>query len=994
MEERGPCQLSSSATSCSLEDQRRVCSNGTILRGERHQRKCINLMASRKMLPFFLIASLLIFFSSSIVKAEKFNMDNPNDKDMESVIHIGMKLSAPNCSVTPSPTLVPDASMYVIQCPTNTSELTVEFQEGVSYKQILNPQSRQPIKKLTYQLDAWGAAASRTLMVCSEQKQPNTCNEVQLLAKKRSAEVPSGQRVILFRSTGEKIPLFASRSSEYEFTAYENEPIELMIEATDHFFVDQRSLMPERGFINQTLTFSFRPRGHQDRRIIYFTDKDHESLSSLTLVAKTLPSTNPQIASLFPSDGRFDPLFSSDQYAYYLRVPEGTLSGYLRITMKDDKKAHCMYKAADGTIKAVIGTGLTELIDYGSLNDPAVITLDCWHPLNEMEHVKYLIQVVQEKDGTTLLKGLDLVGDRFQQAFDPLLQGPYVANIDDSKSEKSWVVVRARPKNKKAKVYVDGFPCDDMGYSPYFHLDSRESRTFKVAVRTPRNAVAEVYEISVRRIAPKLWKSTQLASALSWMGTIASATRAYHFLVNFRLIQWLSLFSKVPGTPDVWHSYTALFNDLNFQFPTSDNFIRIGMTEDDFSRMFADSAGRSNNMRKLAEELSDDIGLRYHESENESDLRDGKVPRVVERSGDEWISVEADPIVQLFHESNVLLERQKVLDSAKRIGIDDERLAMEIGNEDFFNCDESDPDLCHQSSSETVKIPKNRLARRLQDQNGIRSKVTSDERIKLEAAYRDVQNLKSYVQALLLTVQLGIVVACVYGLVYLQFVMPKGPKELDRAYLRWLVPVRFWLFFLDILLVAVAQACCGLAFSPLKSTPIYILNRFKTTAEQLGWGCLTLFVLFPLSFIGLVTALVAVNSNSLVFSKTFQRYHDRTVDNLKAFWSPLGYLPVIGRLFDVEIPAMAPVLRAPQDNAVTSIVFNEERRSDAPWFEADSQRALFGPVKYKEEDFRESSSLSNINLSGPDLKYYPNSDKVKIYFDDESYFDKVRDLSV
>eukprot|EP01054_Gregarina_sp_Poly1_P000252 Gregarina_sp_Poly_1__251@NODE_105_length_14330_cov_232_248545_g92_i0_p1_GENE_NODE_105_length_14330_cov_232_248545_g92_i0NODE_105_length_14330_cov_232_248545_g92_i0_p1_ORF_typecomplete_len3203_score429_54MORN/PF02493_20/2MORN/PF02493_20/0_0082MORN/PF02493_20/1_1MORN/PF02493_20/2_5e03MORN/PF02493_20/7_4e03MORN/PF02493_20/1_3e02MORN/PF02493_20/0_00018MORN/PF02493_20/1_2e04MORN/PF02493_20/0_0014MORN/PF02493_20/0_00049MORN/PF02493_20/1_5e04MORN/PF02493_20/1_4e03MORN/PF02493_20/0_002MORN/PF02493_20/0_ len=938
-------------------------------------------------------------------RQDGFHFDQSFNQEKEKFINrLGVVLSNSECKLTPSPVVAPEANHFVIECPASVKKVTANFLSGSPFKEAVSANGWVRQKKLTFTLDPSGTVTSQHIQACVNSKQKNTCYPVQFDAKCITGKLPLASRVIAAVPATPQ-PTFNSNMRLMHLTAFENEPLEVIMEGVSHNFVDVQPLRPERGFINETGRLIFRPRGDVDERMMYITDREHNLINNLTLEVGTVPSANPLLYDLRSSTGRLDPEFKSSRYSYFLRVFESTTAAKLRFTAIDDKNTHCSWHNDDGSLGSATGQGVTKSLSLGPKLDPFTLVLECFNQNNPEFHVRYLVQVVRQRGGDTLLKSLDVVGGSLQQPFKSATKGPYTVNMKNSGSnDLSWVSFIAKPKNKRAQVAVEGFPCDGDGHSPYFRVPLGDQRLFRIGVRTPENPVAEEYEVIVTRPAlgiENTRNAKRLADILGYLSTAASSTRAYHFIHNAKFLQWLSLSSRVTGTPESYNQWATYFNkwNLQWQIPSLVHFVpqthpKISNWRDSIlsaewpmgnstepSRFVAPPTRYGLLQNKFSVEQNGDSAILVSDDAPEAigaPLLPGAVPLALDfnKAKGEWepTMVDTDAI-------RAVLDHIKNLDLAQtRLESENREMENDVENESFFQCAEADDcSTLFELLGINLPTPETQSPRQLLSLD----KADRDSlMMHLEHAYSHSQKVLDFATSITTTTLLIAGASFLYLFLWI-FHLRKyddSMTQIRRDCFRWAHPSRFFLFLLDYALISYAQACCGLAFSPLKDVRISILG-VETTPQALSVICLVLMVLFPLLFLIVGSMLIASASGQLVFAKAFSRHHDRLVVEGKAFWQPLPWLPIIGRLFDIEISNVIPVSNAAavDDHTGARLVLADEKRLDAPWTESNALN-----VHGASQDAAETALLQKAN-SPSHVKYYSNRDSLRISVPEEEY---------
>ncbi|EZG76507.1 putative MORN repeat protein [Gregarina niphandrodes] len=762
--------------------------------------------------------------------------------------------------------------------------------------------------------------------------------------------------------------------STYKVQAYENEPLEITLQSLPKSMMDLGHLEPERGFLNETGQVVFRPRGAHDSKTLYLTDYAHEEERNVTILVDTVPSHNAQLYDMRPSTGYLEPAFSKSHYSYFLRVPEGTTSSKFRLTAVDDVNTRCSYNRRDDARGTVVGKGVTSDVSLGSVNDPSVVVIECVHPNKPDSPVRYMLQTVQQRGGSTQLRSLDVNGADLQQTFDPLSRGVYTADLSTSKppagvktTDPRWVSFKAVPENKKAKVSVEGFPVDENWNSPYFRIPIGETRLFHVGIQTPKNPVTETYTVAVSRPSDLGW-GPKLLQLVTGATTMMSSTRAYHFLHNFHVLQWISAVSPVPGVAETWQPTSSVTDKFNWLFgaPKLVSFATPEGGAYDTNR----EAYLVDGMPVVSQETP------YGHLVNRWAL--DALPAAFAFNRGQWSQTVADGLALQMD-----LERQSSDDSERHrrrslTGLSD---VDAIDNESFFDCRNGDD--CG-TPIHTLAGQYAAMRRRLAALDPLQRNELMR---KLENSYNDSRAVLVNGRRLgTIFVSLA-VIGVLYGSVYVGFKRSHRLQDLAQIYPRWLQPVRFWIFVLDLCGIAVTQSAFTLMFSPLQSTPIQVLGM-QTTPRALGMAGMALFAFVVLGFVAVVAVELGQVRKTLVFANVFSRWHDFAIPTIKAFHSPLSWVPLVGRLTSVEIRDVAPIATFRTDvgkeknqEGIVNIQLNEEPRQNAAWLEGNAREA-FSKFGYGGMGSGYGSDERQMLVGDkPAIKYYNRTDDTGVFLD-------------
>lgn len=939
-------------------------------------------------------------------RMDGFHFDQSFDQEKEAHVNrLGIVLSNKECRLSPSPVLSPEATYFVIECPSYVNKVTAQFLSGTPFKEAMTSNGLMLQKYLTFTLSDQGHITTEYILACVDPKITNTCYPVQIDAKRVSSRIPTANRIIAGRGTS--IADFNPKSTEYHLTAFQNEPLDLLLEANSLTYIDEATITPERGFIDQAKHIVWRPRANNPHKTIYLTDREHVGTNNVTIYTDLMPSANPNLYDLRTTTGRLDPPFMPTHYSYYLRVSEHTQNVKLRLTAIDDINTLCTVAGAlpatdiastdtgnaaaaapprtpTGALQTLTGSGSTRSLKLGPITDPSTITIECVHP-NDPEHsVRYILQVVRQLGGSTLLRNLDVVGATLQQPFVPTTKGLYTVNMRNSDAnDLSWISFICLPQNKKAIVDVEGYPVDSItGHSPYFRVGLGEVRKFRINVRTARNDVAEQYTVTVSRPASNVGKMRRLADILGYASTAVSSTRAYHFIHNAKFLQWLSLTNRVNGLPETYDLWTRYFHKFNLQFSLP-KLVHFSSSHDRKVPLYAPPSSAIDE-----DILSSDTYVAPPANYGIL-ISKYQLPMALEWShtANNWVSTLADSEVvrnilgQLAEQDTAAYSAALFASGGSRgdpISLSSSGLE-DVENPEYLECAAGDDCTPMRLMREEAEAAGNRRRRLFVLPREQRAALMDQ----LEVSYKNSEKVIDFTTSLVTTTVVLGLVGMVYMVVWTIWLhsADDGMSAVRRDYPRILYPARFWLFMLDYALISYTQACAGLFFSPLQDASLTVFG-FETTPSRLAGICAVLLVCLPVAYVGVGCALLALNQGTLVYTKTFQRYSDPRISSFKAFWRPLPWVPMIGRLFDIEIQNVLEG-QATDGEGNNLPALEDERRTNAPWNEYDNQR-VFGAYKTPRAVGGESGNggvdepLLGRGSLPAGLKYYKDLDAVKV----------------
>lgn len=729
------------------------------------------------------------------------------------------------------------------------------------------------------------------------------------------------------------------------------------------------------------------------------TDRSHAVTRNVTLHMKLLPSTSAELYDLRPSIGRLDPQFRPGRHAYLLRLDRKNLGKrlFIKASGMDDKNVQCSFRTVgddqsiaqtnasgkDGVVEvsgsAMGGLPLSQNIVRGkgvsdgikiteSDNQGPIITVTCRN-VNDPENrvVAYFLETVFEAGRAAKTASGDsqyaplkflsvLTGDEDDDTPLPLVpkQEVYTVNAD-----RGWVAFYAKPQavDPTATITVENVPLDRTTHmSPFFKVNKNDKKLFRVRVSRKDSRVQEEIKVLVTR--PSSYNSHDFAirfgQNLGVASTVASATRAYHFLVNWRLLQWLGVTSSLPSAPSAYKRFSSFF-DLN-SYISSNRCRKWVRYVDDHSSSGADAQDGDLSSRIVSppalysvEDASGKLALNNWQAAPISS-EDLEVMTAA-------LNTHQNQELDLQHLSSSIFEGRRFPANFMDC-MSADRDACESMNEEGLNKlkqpvaeSESLADSTNTAANTTshsnddykANDKKEGLGKSTGGRKGRLLTVMATERTMnaLDRQYRESWNLLRFFQAWMVTTLALALTAVAYGLIYMRFLRRSRSRTLNRTFMRCLHPVRFWLFVCDIAFVSYAQAGMSLLFSSEAGRQLVLFDRWQITARAAAPLFVLTAVLIPIAFLIAGSMLLQAAASSMVFSQLLSRYQDKQVVELKAVWRPLPWLPVLGRLFDVEIGSIAPVMRAPENGLVTNVLLSPTKKEGPEnWLEFDCREAF------------------------------------------------------
>lgn len=848
-----------------------------------------------------------------------------------------MRLNPSVCKISPS-TGAAWSNYYLLECPSEVGTVTIDFVSGKIKK------SGRQISQLSIKLPRSGEIVTEYLASCEN----SVCKNMQLDAKRYPSDMPQLTKLICSHSAVSSDRDL--RAMDYSLRVYENVPLNLLVDS-DLGFSDTSPLVGQRGFTDQAVSTMKRPRLDSDFVKFYITDRDHHKQNNITVNLETVRSSNPDIFQLKASTGRLDPEFSPSRYVYYLRVPESTQSVKLKFSAMDDRNTLCSVtsKIASGSLtnvtSQILGTGVTDwistlpnsnVLDIDFVGARQTIHLDC---VNDGKESRYTLIVIHQLGGSTNLKMLGVIGGDLEEPFDPnnpAYAGPYHAKLN---VKYPWVGFITIPENDRVNVTVNGYPIDrDTSTSPMFRLSDDDDqdygsdgyKNFYISLRTELNPVAQVYHVRVKRVQPvnKL-SSGFLSNILGYTSTFISSVRAYTFLHNAHFLQWISVTQRIPDVDPLHSQWTRYFHKWNL-IPRS-NFAP--------SSSPLDSANSNIVSWHDASVFLHGGDPKLESAMNRNILNAALKKRQTANFGTSIKSEVDFDVLELFPSAF------KFGDSIRKLDASNFYLDGSNGDLDGSNVD-------------------------LDGSNGDLNTIMQN----LEDNYKKESNVLAYMRGFVfVTTSLG-VIAILYALVWSMLLNKGGSIRQDCP--RILYPVRFGLFVLDFALIGYAQCCIGLLLSPTASKERIVVHFLGLALHpnHFTYASGVMLLLFPLSFFSGTAFILLLNQHRIVFTKLFQRHADPRFLSVKAFWQPLAKIPIIGRIFDIEISKFLTEPLKDKNGNDLQPFYPESRSSDVPWLQATINS---GSTSEEQEPLLLTSGVSTA-ANSPNLFGSPSNAKMKL----------------
>eukprot|EP01071_Lankesteria_metandrocarpae_P004620 Lankesteria_metandrocarpae@DN3627_c0_g1_i1.p1 len=495
------------------------------------------------------------------------------------------------CKVTPSFNKVQPNTEFTVECPAVrgldsgdrqvvldfTSDPSGELKED-SLADLCEEMSGSVVSQLELVMPPLSSVSKR-LVVCDEDAVTPVAYTV--VVRSRASEDTPLLSYFGASQTADSIRDLDLTKQTQNITLYANEPMVIAARVDVGAFVSSEEMTVHRA-VNGYVLMDYTPKireGESTTVSVFVTNSDKSVFGNYTLAVNAVRSINPKLATVAISPGRLEPVFSPTTYTYFARVPSGTSSISVDFSAVNDRDTVC--KLNDGSEQigkgsAVVYTGnnfLNENLD--------IVTIDC--VADDPSHeVRYVLTIVQQAGGSTLLNSLDVVGAEITPQFTPNWGGPYTADFGLQKvNNLKWVAFDIRPVNNRAIVKVDGQEVNlRHNVTPYYRVPIGERRRFRITIRTKQNPVEEEYLVDINRPAagPQAWmRGSRFGNILGWTSyAVAASSGALSFVSNAKLLQYLSLTHWLNGNPEVYDAFSAEMNKFNliYRYNPQDLYVK------------------------------------------------------------------------------------------------------------------------------------------------------------------------------------------------------------------------------------------------------------------------------------------------------------------------------------------------------------------------------------------------------------------------------------
>ncbi|KAH0477449.1 MAG: uncharacterized protein KVP18_004584, partial [Porospora cf. gigantea A] len=475
-----------------------------------------------------------------------------------------------------------------------------------------------------------------------------------------------------------------------------------------------------------------------------------------------------------------------------------------------------------------------------------------------------------------------------------------------------------------------------------------------VEVKTAKNPIEEEYYIDVHRN-PLAGESPQKARALGnfigWGTAFLSADKAFSFLYNTKLLQWISATGRLNNSPETYDSFASSFHKWNLIFRNPE---RVRFT------------GGSNNTFVSPPERYAELIQMYDVQDASHANKDflaaldqlgAAVPPFVISQNGNWVDVSpSEPLVT--QSLRTMLFRQW-----------NDNLVQVARDNHAVNVDVAENASPVRALREIAPADKTKLLR------------------ELNVEMKKSEAVLDYINSIFVTSCVLLGAAVMYMLLWLVWLRNKnaGFLTLRRDFPKILHPARFWTFLFDFTFVSFMMATAGIAFYSGKDCSVCVYG-INTTPRQVQIYAIAMLIAGPLCYFLAAISIVTVIRKNLVFTKSTQTWQDELVIESKAMQTYLRWFPVVCDLLSIEIRGATPIFR-PEDHAEghTQVAFKEETRRQPDFTDATPYQAVGGDAD--KDGGSDLASVQYTSLLGgsskPALPYDGRRDRVHVETDVE-----------
>ncbi|PFH35394.1 hypothetical protein BESB_062810 [Besnoitia besnoiti] len=306
-----------------------------------------------------------------------------------------------------------------------------------------------------------------------------------------------------------------------------------------------------------------------------------------------LAGVEPQRGQLFPR------VFSPEKHLYYLRLPAGLNED--KVTFRAAEK-HTEILVGDEGRRRSAGVAQSVPLWLAPDDQSKVIPVRTFVKKNGDKSLEegemYFIILTRGTDDSedetldgvvALLKDLNLLGATLNQPFDPRVFH-YSAQLPHN---RKFVGLQLGEEIPGSQIHVDGARVLPRHQTAFYRLQPGSTKHVSIAVSppdsgtfaedaTPQQANGKnkrvVYTVDLTRPTP--WFSGAsivpvLADVACWGSALVHAAAGAGWLAVSKTLNFVAITAAIPGTPEMWKSFSSRFFDFGLQIPLPAPWVEI-----------------------------------------------------------------------------------------------------------------------------------------------------------------------------------------------------------------------------------------------------------------------------------------------------------------------------------------------------------------------------------------------------------------------------------
>ncbi|PHJ26085.1 morn repeat-containing protein [Cystoisospora suis] len=628
-----------------------------------------------------------------------------------------------------------------------------------------------------------------------------------------------------------------------------------------------------------------------------------------------LASIDAQVGTLQPS------VFSPQNHLYYLRLPEGTDKDIVTFKAGDShtdilvgeegrrntgqaKSVRVRLEPNEASkvipIKTVAKAQGGEQTEEGELY--FLVLIRGYPTVSPPDGGR---QQDVELEPEPLLKKLTVVGSTLKPPFDPAIFH-FTADVPHDRKFVGLQLEEAIPSSQmtidgkvavghlstltvpvtqsvfKSILDASGTSIRPKYQAAFFRLKPGETKVVTITVRRPisrgtrttpeenERRATTTYTVELRRSTPWLSGASLvpfLADVTCWGSALVNSFVGAGWLAVSKTLNLVAVTGAIPGTPEMWRSFSGRFSDFGLQFKLPASMVEI-----------IDESPQTLGAPQLLPSSADLLWGRLFS----------------------WSLFGS----QLVGSAPVLVPVHTFLTSDKASSQASEGLTLSLSG--------------HLTQLEANIFSSHSPASTARDFGDVSPAVLAY----LEAASDRFEVLSRFTSCILIHVLLLAVFGVLYGLVLLRRFLERrhqqnrrtgeGGEETKEGLWRYLpqniaLPASVWIFVLDYGLISFVQASAGLAFAE-KTISVSVGGVVFSPWSLFAIGS-ALLVIYPVSYLAWVSFTLAFLRKKVVYCPALDRFTDRRIYEVKArVRSSCPYLPpALADLLSWDIRSVAPV---------------------------------------------------------------------------------------